>query len=278
MRYILVIALLLSTFLFGRTLDEIKHSGVIRIGVHNKQPPFSLQNTNGEFEGFEIDLAKAMTKAIFPKEDVKFELVGVTLAQRIEFLENDKIDLVIASMTETEDRKKLVDFSIPYFRVNLGILTKKEKHITKLRELQEEGSTIIVEANSPAEYYFKQKGFKTIPCVGALTCYNMLIEDKGDAFSTDSLIVLAYPVINDSVEVVLKNLGETDYIGMAVSKGNEDLLEMVNGAIYKLSNDKFFTNAFNHTFVPFYKGNVAKQYFLLEDFYKILYDMQLENL
>ena len=97
----------------------------------------------------------------------------------------------------------------------------------------------------------------------------MLKNGQGDAFADDNLVVLAFPIIDNSVEVSIKNLGETDFLGMAVQKGNKELLDVINESMIRLSKEGFFKKAFDDTLNPFYKGSAEEKYFLLDDIYRI---------
>lgn len=257
--------LLCVSFMFANSFQEIKDSGVIRIGVFTDQPPFSQFRDNA-FEGFEVDFSKQISKDIFG-ENITVELVPTNTNQRIEFLQDNRVDLIIATLTITDDRLKMVDFSMPYFAVNLGVLTRKDDNIEKMSDLN--GKTIIVESGSTGEVFFKQKGFKTTSCLNSNECYRMLRDGAGDAYANDNTIVLAYPVIDQRMEVSIKNLGNSDFLGIGVQKGNKELLDAVNEELINLSKQGFFTKSFQDTIDPFYKGTADKKYFLLDDIYSI---------
>ncbi|CZE47990.1 transporter substrate-binding domain-containing protein [Campylobacter geochelonis] len=260
------IFLLSASMMFAENLKTIQDKKVLRVGVFAEQPPFSTKTSDG-YQGFEVELAQALASGIFPDGGGKIEFIGVKASDRITFLQNNTIDLLIATLTKTPEREELIDFSIPYFTVNLAILTRKADKITQLSDLADK--TIIVEKNSIAEKYFDSKGYKLVTCNSAMNCYNLLKEGKGDGFVNDNLIVLAYPVIDSSVEIGVKNIGSTDLLGIGVQKGNQELLKIVNSELIKLSKGGFFAKAFNDTLDPFYKGTAEKKYFLLDDLYRM---------
>ncbi|CZE47993.1 transporter substrate-binding domain-containing protein [Campylobacter geochelonis] len=257
---------LCASMVFAETLKTIQDKKVLRVGVYAEQPPFSTKTSEG-YQGFEVELAQALASGIFPNGGGKIEFISVNDGDRIPFLQNDTVDLVIATITKTPERERLIDFSIPYFTVNTAILTRKADKITKLSDLADK--TIIVEKNSIAEAYFDAKGYKLLTCSGAMSCYNLLKKGQGDGFANDNLIVLAYPVIDSSVEIGIKNIGSTDLLGIGVKKGNQELLEFINAELIKLSKGGFFAKAFNDTLDPFYKGTAEKKYFLLDDLYRM---------
>lgn len=97
----------------------------------------------------------------------------------------------------------------------------------------------------------------------------MLKNKKGDAYADDNLVVLAYPVLDRTVEANIKNLGASDFLAIAVQKGNKELLDAINKELINLSKEGFFLNSFRDTIDPFYKGTADKKYFLLDDIYSI---------
>jgi len=82
------------------------------------------------------------------------------------------------------------------------------------------------------------------------------------------LLVLAYAVVDSDTEVNIKNLGVSDFLGIAVSKGNKDLLEFLNGELIKLSKDGFMKKTYDEVIEPYYKGTAEKKYFLLLLYYQ----------
>src|SRR4030095_8426535 len=103
-------------------LDTIKTRGKLVVGVKYDTKLFGLKNpANNEVEGFDIDIAKALAKSILGDE-TKLELKEVTSKTRIPMLDNNEIDLIIATMTITEERRKQVDFSEVYFKAGQCLL------------------------------------------------------------------------------------------------------------------------------------------------------------
>lgn len=182
-------------------------------------------------------------------------------------LEENKVDMVLATFTITNERKQVVDFTTPYFAVNIGVLTRKGDKIKTMSDLH--GKPIIAESGTTSEAYFKKEGFEIINCATAHECYKILKEGKGAGFAHDNLLVLAYAVVDSDTEVNIKNLGVSDFLGIAVSKGNKDLLEFLNGELIKLSKDGFMKKTYDEAIEPYYKGTAEKKYFLLDDLYSL---------
>lgn len=96
------------------TLDKIQQRGKLVVGVKFDTKPFGYLDERGQLVGFDIDLAKYIAKSILGDED-KVEFKQVTPSNRILALNSDKVDMVIATMTITPQRRAIVDFSQPYY-------------------------------------------------------------------------------------------------------------------------------------------------------------------
>ncbi|WP_371344933.1 transporter substrate-binding domain-containing protein [Ancylobacter sp. IITR112] len=95
------------------TLADAKSKGTLTIGVKNDYPPYGFLNDKGEIVGFEVDLGKYVAKELLGP-DGKVELVPVVAANRIEFLNSGRIDIIFATLGVTAERAKVIDFSEYY--------------------------------------------------------------------------------------------------------------------------------------------------------------------
>ena len=107
-------------------VQKIVDKGVLKVGVKNDVPNFGYKNPQtGELEGFEIDLARAIAKDILGDES-KVEFTPVTAQTRGPLLDTGELDMVIATFTITEERKKSYNFSDPYYTDGVAIMVKKD--------------------------------------------------------------------------------------------------------------------------------------------------------
>ncbi|NLK66199.1 MAG: transporter substrate-binding domain-containing protein [Campylobacteraceae bacterium] len=253
------------TALFANSIEQIKERGVLKIGLDTDQAPFS-KYVDEQFIGFEADMARAIAKNIFG-DSIEVKLIPTHFNNGISDLQSKRIDMFINAMTITDERAKLVDFSMPYFAVNIGFLTMKSDRITKLSDLS--GEKIIGFKDTTTESFLKQRGFDMVYCETAGDGYKMLKDGKGAAYADDNLIVLAFPVLDKEVEVSIQNLGDTDFLGVAIRKNSKELLDAINNSLIKLSREGFFRKNFDQNLNPYYKGTAEKKYFLLDDIYSI---------
>jgi len=123
LKVLVVLTLIITaTFSFAQTLTQIKQRGKLIIGTEPTFPPFEFVDEKNQVVGFDIDIANELAKRL----GVKVEVVSLPFDSLIPALQQGKIDMVIAGMTITEDRAKVVDFSKPYFEANQAIVVRKE--------------------------------------------------------------------------------------------------------------------------------------------------------
>lgn len=235
-----------------RTVDEIKKSGEITIGVFGDKKPFGYMDEKGQFKGYDIALGDRIGEEL----GVKVKYIPVEAASRVEYLNANKIDLLLANFTITDERKEQVDFALPYMKVSLGVVSPKGA-ITDVSQLKDK--TLIISKGTTADTYFTEKHpeVKLQKYDQYAEAYSALLDGRGDAMSTDNTEVLAWALENDGYDVGIKTLGDVDYIAPAVKKGNKEMLDCINGIIEKLYGEKFFTKAFEETLAPTY-GDAAK--------------------
>lgn len=235
-----------------RTLDEIKESGKITIGVFSDKNPFGYVDENGEYQGYDIYFAKRLAEDL----DVELEYVSTEPASRVEYLESGKVDVILANFTVTEERAESVDFALPYMKVALGVVSPDDALVTKPEDLN--GKKLIVAKGTTAETYFTEN----YPDVELLKfdqyteAYNALLDGRGDALSTDNTEVLAWALQNDGFSVGLPSLGDLDTIAPAVSKGNDTLKDWINEEIRSLADEEFFHADYKETLEPVYGTEV----------------------
>lgn len=236
----------------ARTLDEIKESGTIKIGVFSDKKPFGYVDEYGEFQGYDIYFGNRIAEEL----GVEVEYIAVDPASRVEFLVTAKVDIILANFTVTKERAEKVDFALPYMKVALGVVSPTDALITDPTQLN--GKTLIICKGTTAETYFTEN----YPEINLLKfdqysdAYNALLDGRGDAFSTDNTEVLAWAIENEGFQVGIDSIGNLDTIAPAVQKGNAELLEWLNDLIVKLGDESFFHANYEETLAPVY-GDAA---------------------
>ena len=118
------------------SLEEIKKRDTIKIGVFSDKSPFGYVDSNGENKGYDVYIAKRFAKDLLGDES-KVEFVLVDAASRVSFLESNKVDVIMANFTVTDERKQKVDFTNPYMKVSLGVVSKDGQIITSEDQLKD---------------------------------------------------------------------------------------------------------------------------------------------
>lgn len=232
----------------ARTVEEIKQSGKIVIGVFSDKKPFGYVDSKGDYQGYDVYFGNRIAKDL----GVEVEYVPVEAASRVEYLVSNKVDIILANFTVTEERKEKVDFTLPYMKVALGVVSSDKALITDVEDLK--GKTLIVCKGTTAETFFTEN----YPEVNLLKfdqyteAYNALLDGRGDALSTDNTEVLAWAIENEGFSVGIESLGNIDTIAAAVQKGNQDLLDWLNNEIVELGKEKFFHADYEETLAPVY--------------------------
>ena len=231
-----------------RTLDEIKDSGKIVIGVFSDKHPFGYVDEGGEYAGYDVELANRLAQDL----GVEVEYVSTEAANRVEYLETGKVDVVLANFTVTDERAQKVDFANPYMNVALGVVSHKDNVITDLSQVGD--GEVIVITGTTAETYLtennpeiKLKKFETY--ANAKTAFE---NKEGVAWANDNTEVIAFANAAEGYTVGIEELGSLDTIAPAVSKGNTTLLEWLNEDLVKLGSEKFFHADYEKTLLDVY--------------------------
>ncbi|MGN0600604.1 MAG: cysteine ABC transporter substrate-binding protein [Oscillospiraceae bacterium] len=244
-----------------RTVDEIKESGKVKIGVFSDKNPFGYVDNNGEYQGYDVYFAKRLAQDL----GTELELVSVEAANRAEYLITGKVDIILANFTVTPERAEKVDFALPYMKVALGVVSPESAPINSEADL--ENKKLIVVKGTTAEQFFtdnQYSGLELIKFDEYNEAYSALQDGRGDAFSTDNTEVLAWAMQNPGFTVGIESLGSLDTIAPAVTKGNETLLTYINDEIKALANENFFHNDYDETLASVYGTAVDKENLVVE--------------
>ncbi|MGW8427527.1 transporter substrate-binding domain-containing protein [Peribacillus simplex] len=235
--------LILTIFISACGTNEEKNAGkekepekVYKVGVDTTYPPFEFKEGN-EYKGIDIELINAIAK----DQDFKIKLSPMDFGGIIPAMQANQLDVAIAGMSITEERKKVVDFSTPYFDAGLTIVVKKDNTSTKtVKDLK--GKTIAVKKGTTGAKYAQDNatklGIKVVQFNDSPAMFQEVANGNADALIED------YPVISYAIaqkDLGLKIVGDRlngDQYGIAVLKGqNEDLLKKINDGLANLKKD-----------------------------------------
>ena len=211
-------------------IKAIKDRGVLKVGVKVDVPKFGFKDPKtGKIEGFEIDLAKALAKKILGDEN-KIEMQGVVAKTRGPLLDNGDLDIVVATFTITEERKKSYNFTDPYYKDGVGLMVKKASGLKSLKDMN--GKRIGVPQSATTRKALQAEVDKIPGLKVKFLEFGTYSEiktalDAGrvDAYSIDVAILMGY--MDDSVEILPDRYAPQLY-GAAIKKSNTGLAKLTN--------------------------------------------------
>lgn len=227
-----------------RTLDQIKSDGTLKIGVFSDKSPFGYVDENGEYQGYDIELAKRLGEDL----GVDVEFVSTEAANRVEYLKTGKVDIILANFTVTNERAEQVDFADAYMNVALGVISHKDNAVTDLSQIGDR--PVIIISGTTAETYLTENNPElTLEKYDTYAAAKTAFENNPDAvWANDNTEVIAFANSAGSGYVVgIEQLGDLDTIAPAVSKGNTELLDWINEDLAKLGAENFFHKDYEKT-------------------------------
>ena len=232
-----------------RTLNEIKASGTINIGVFSDKNPFGYVDENGEYQGYDVYFARRIGEDL----GVTVNYVSTEAANRVEYLETGKVDIILANFTVTPERAEKVDFALPYMNVALGVVSPDSRIIKDLSELTADDQVIVISGTTAEDYLIKNNPEITLQKYDTYAnAKNALENGNAVAWANDNTEVIAYALQNEGYTVGIPSLGSQDTIAPAVTKGNESLLNWINDEIKALAAENFFHKDYEETLVDTY--------------------------
>lgn len=232
-----------------RTLDEIKKSGEINIGVFSDKSPFGYVDENGDYQGYDVYFANRIGKDL----GVKVNFVSTEAASRIEYLQTGKVDVILANFTVTDERAEEVDFALPYMNVALGVVSPDSRVIKSLDDLTDKDEVIVISGTTAETYLVENEPDIRLQKYDTYAnAKNALENGSAAAWANDNTEVIAFALQNKGYTVGIPSLGSQDTIAPAVTKGNDTLLSWLNGEIQSLGKEKFFHADYEKTLADTY--------------------------
>ena len=232
-----------------RTLDEIKESGTINIGVFSDKNPFGYVDENGDYQGYDVYFAERLGEDL--GVDVNF--VSTEAANRIEYLQTGKVDVILANFTVTDERAEEVDFALPYMNVALGVVSRDDNVIESLDNWNPDDSIIVISGTTAETYLVENYPDIQLQKFDSYATAKEAFENGTSvAWANDNTEVIAFALQNDGYTVGIPSLGSSDTIAPAVTKGNDTLLNWINDEITSLGDENFFHADYEATLVDTY--------------------------
>ncbi|RWR03894.1 cystine transporter subunit [[Pantoea] beijingensis] len=224
-----------ASFAAENLLNTVKERGDLLVGLEGTYPPFSFQDENGKLAGFEVDFATALAQHLGVKANLKPTKWDGMLAS----LDSKRIDVVINQVTISDERKKKYDFSTPYTVSGIQALTKAADAgtITKPQDLS--GKKVGVGLGSNYEQWLRDnvKGVDIRTYDDDPTKYQDLRVGRINAILVDRLAALDLVKKTGNTLAAAGPAFSRQEAGVALRKGNDDLLKAIDGAIADMQKD-----------------------------------------
>jgi polar amino acid transport system substrate-binding protein len=231
------------------------------VGMEMSFPPFEMLDSSGKPTGVSVDLALAMGKSL--NRPIRFE--NIPFDGLIPSLKTGKIDLIISSLTMTEDRQKSIDFSDPYLKMGLAILANKNTDIQSINDVDKPGRNVAVKKGTTANIYAMQhfKKAKVLVFNDETACAIEVGQGKSDCFIYDQISVFQnWKRHEDRTRAILQPFEQEEW-AMGLRKGDDDLRKQVNDFIkqfkeaggFERLGEKYLSEnkkAFDDLGIPFY--------------------------
>ncbi len=243
-------------------LEVIKQRGVLKVGVFSDKPPFGSVDSKGQYQGYDVVIAKRMALDLLGDEN-KIEFIPVEASARVEFLKANKVDIIMANFTHTKEREKVVDFAKPYMKVALGVISK-DGVIKNIEELKDK--ELIVNKGTTADFYFTKNypNIKLLKFEQNTETFLALLNNKAIALAHDNTLLLAWAKQHPEFKLGITSLGDKDVIAPAIKKGNPKLLEWLNNEMDSLISSDFLKEAYKETLEPVYGDEIKPEEIIFE--------------
>jgi len=220
------------------TIEEILKKGELRVGFEAGYVPFEMTDKNGNFVGFDIDMAKEMAKAM----GVKFVPVNTAWDGIIPALLSNKFDIIMSGMTVTQERNMKVNFADPYIIVGQTILLniKHQGAVTSYKDLNDGKFIVTSKLGTTGEQAVKRylpkanyKSFET-----ETEAFLEVLNGKADAYVYDlPNCVYLYAQQGVGKVVFLDQPFTYEPLAWAINRGDPDFLNWLNNFMRQVKND-----------------------------------------
>ncbi len=237
-----------ASFEAGTRMAELNSAGKLRVGTKFDQPLFGQKGLSGEPEGFDVEIAKIIAAKLGISED-NIEFVESVSANREPFLQQNRVDMVVATYTINDKRKELIDFAGPYYEAGQDIMVAKgnPEGIEGPEDLA--GKNVCsVEGSTPAENIRTQYPQAQLTLFDVYSkCADALTNGQVDAVTTDNVILTGLVAGNpEGFELVGNPFTEEPY-GIGLAKGDDEFRDFINDVLEESFENGTWAEAWDST-------------------------------
>lgn len=222
----------------ARSLDDIIKDGTIRIGINPNFPPMSSRGSDGNWQGFDIDVGNKLADAL----GVKVEWVPTETPQRVPFLVADKIDISLGALTRTVERAKLIEYTVPLHTEVMAVLTTDKVTANDWKDFNDAKYNLADIRGDWTVDWIKQNlpNAKMVLTDTIADTVRAVAQGRADAIVENIDFFMAqtknYP---DVKWRVLPQPISVSYDAIGVARGNYPLRDALNIALYDLHSSDF---------------------------------------
>ncbi|MCK9928373.1 glutamate ABC transporter substrate-binding protein [Frankia sp. Mgl5] len=236
-----------TTFPAGSTMAKLQSAATITVGTKFDQPLFGLKNLRGEPEGFDVEIARIITDALgIPADKVKF--VETVSANREPFIEQHRVDLVVATYTINDKRKQVVDFAGPYYVAGQTLMVRAGETAITGKDTLAGKKVCSVSGSTPAERIRTEAPDAELTLFDVYSkCAEALKAGQVDAVTTDNAILLG---LMDRSPGTFKLVGEPfskEPYGIGIAKGDDQFRAFINDTLEAAYTDGRYETAYKDT-------------------------------
>lgn len=236
-----------SDFEAGTTMAELAEAGSITVGTKFDQPLFGLQGPDGVPVGFDVEIAKIIASELGISAD-NIEWVETVSANREPFIQDGRVDIVVATYTINDARKEVVDFAGPYYEAGQSLMVRvDEEGISGPDDLA--GKTVCsVEGSTPAKKIETDFPDTELVTFAAYTdCLDPLRNGLVDAVTTDNVILAGYVAESPEDFKVVGEPFTTEPYGIGLAKGDDQFRSWINDVLEESFEDGRWVEAWEST-------------------------------
>ncbi|GGL18649.1 glutamate ABC transporter substrate-binding protein [Mangrovihabitans endophyticus] len=239
------------SFPAGTTMAKLNQAQKLRVGTKFDQPGFGLKGLSGKPEGFDVEIAKIVADGLGIPED-KIEYTETPSTVREQVIQQDKVDIVVATYTINDKRKQVIDFAGPYYIAGQAIMVKKDDNsITGPDSFKDGTKKVCTVTNStPAaniEQYLANKDQQLVLFDIYQKCVDALKGGQVDAVTTDNVILTGFIATNeDQFKLAGETFTEEPY-GIGLKKGDDKFRDFINDQLEESFQDGSYLEAWKST-------------------------------
>lgn len=234
-----------TSFEAGTRMAELADQGTINVGVKFDQPGLGFNETGSDMPtGFDVDIAKILVASlgIDPNDTSKVKYVETISDNREPFLQEGKVDLVLASYSITDERRAVVGQTGPYMVTGQQLLVPEASDVKSPEDLQ--GKEVCSVTGSTSLDNAKAQGMKPVGFDTYSQCVDKVLDGTVEAMTTDGTILAGYAAQNEGQLKVVGDPFSEERIGVGYSKDYPEMCQWINDTLEAANKDGKWAEAF----------------------------------